>query len=161
METDVPYNPLDKENLGTSVADALLDRAVHPLPPSEKFFGAGVYAIYYAGSFPPYSHIAALNKNKQFKLPIYVGKAAPSGTRKGGFRLGLSQERKLHGRLSKHASSIIQVANLSISDFHCRYIIVEDIFIPLGEALLIERFSPIWNQLIDGFGNHTPGKGRL
>ena len=30
----------------------------------------------------------------------------------------------------------------------------------MGESLLIERFQPIWNVLIEGFGIHTPGKGR-
>ncbi len=29
-----------------------------------------------------------------------------------------------------------------------------------GESLLISMFSPLWNQLLDGFGNHDPGKGR-
>ena len=37
---------------------------------------------------------------------------------------------------------------------------VDDIWIPLGESLLIARFSPVWNALIDGFGNHDPGSGR-
>ena len=37
---------------------------------------------------------------------------------------------------------------------------LDDIWIPLGEALLIAKFAPIWNKLIDGFGNHDPGKGR-
>jgi hypothetical protein len=38
--------------------------------------------------------------------------------------------------------------------------IVDDIWIPLGESLLIAKFDPLWNKLIDGFGNHDPGKGR-
>ncbi len=37
---------------------------------------------------------------------------------------------------------------------------VDDIWIPLAESLLIERFSPVWNKRIDGFGNHDPGSGR-
>ena len=37
---------------------------------------------------------------------------------------------------------------------------VEDIWIALGEALLISRFTPVWNTTLDGFGNHDPGKGR-
>lgn len=32
--------------------------------------------------------------------------------------------------------------------------------IPLGESLLIERFQPLWNVVVDGFGNHDPGSGR-
>ena len=39
-------------------------------------------------------------------------------------------------------------------------IAVDDIWIPLGESLLIGRFSPIWNTIVDGFGNHDPGSGR-
>jgi hypothetical protein len=49
---------------------------------------------------------------------------------------------------------------LGIKDFHCRFLVVDDIWIPLGESLLIAKFSPVWNSLIDGFGNHDPGKGR-
>lgn len=30
----------------------------------------------------------------------------------------------------------------------------------MGESLLIGRFSPIWNTVVDGFGNHDPGSGR-
>jgi hypothetical protein len=37
---------------------------------------------------------------------------------------------------------------------------VDDIWIPLGESLLIEGFAPLWNRVLDGFGNHDPGKGR-
>ena len=36
----------------------------------------------------------------------------------------------------------------------------DDIWIPLTESLLIERFKPVWNRVLDGFGNHDPGKGR-
>jgi hypothetical protein len=39
-------------------------------------------------------------------------------------------------------------------------LIVDDIWIPLGESLLIARYSPVWNYLLDGFGNHAPGSGR-
>ena len=37
---------------------------------------------------------------------------------------------------------------------------VDDIWIPLGENILIERFKPLWNQVIDGFGNNDPGGRR-
>lgn len=60
----------------------------------------------------------------------------------------------------EHAESIEQAQNLDVKDFFCRYLAVDDIWIPLGESLLIEMFSPIWNLFIDGFGNHDPGKGR-
>jgi hypothetical protein len=66
----------------------------------------------------------------------------------------------LFNRLSDHADSIIQASNLEIDDFQCRYLVVDDIWIPLGESMLIDRFKPLWNVLIDGFGNHDPGAGR-
>jgi len=45
----IPFNPLDKTNLGASVADALLARPAMPLGELAEFQGAGVYAIYYGG----------------------------------------------------------------------------------------------------------------
>jgi hypothetical protein len=39
-------------------------------------------------------------------------------------------------------------------------LVVDDIWIPLGESLLIEMFAPIWNTTLAGFGNHDPGRGR-
>ena len=30
----------------------------------------------------------------------------------------------------------------------------------MAERFLIEHFRPIWNVVLDGFGNHDPGKGR-
>lgn len=32
--------------------------------------------------------------------------------------------------------------------------------ISVVESVLINRYQPIWNTKIDGFGNHDPGKGR-
>lgn len=162
---DVPYNPLDYANLGQSVADALLTRPIVPLPHSgpganlAPFGGAGIYAIYYTGNFAPYAPLAARNRAGNFELPIYVGKAVPSGARKGG-RGGSARGLPLFKRLSEHAASIAQARNLDLIDFHCRYLVVEDIWIPLGESLLIERYQPLWNVIVDGFGNHDPGSGR-
>lgn len=154
-----PFNPLDKRNLGESVADALLGTAPSPLPP-EPFFGAGVYALYYTGSFSAYNRIKKLNIHGRFNCPIYVGKAVPAGSRKGGVGLDVEHSQALYGRLSEHAESIKAVQNLDVADFNCRFLVVDDIWIPLAESMLIERFKPVWNRLLEGFGNHDPGKGR-
>ncbi len=154
------YNPLDKLRLGESVAKALLDRPVSILPPPETFVGAGIYALYYTGAFPPYRKIAEKNAAEEWAAPIYVGKAVPAGARKGGYGLGESPGEVLYRRLKEHSESIAQAENLSLSDFKCRYLIVDDIWIPLGESLLVSTFSPLWNQFLDGFGNHDPGAGR-
>lgn len=165
MSADAPYNPLEKANLGASVADALLSRVALPLADLQSFNGAGIYALYYTGSFDAYEKLSKINRLQGPKVPIYVGKAIPEGGRKGG---GVSLPNELGGnkptkalfkRLNEHAESIKSTA-LSVDDFVCRYLVVDDIWIPLGESLLIARFSPLWNLLLDGFGNHDPGKGR-
>ena len=154
-----PFNPLDKKHLGESVAEAMLEGPIHSLPP-EPFIGAGIYAIYYTGDFEPYRLMAEANKNGQFQWPIYVGKAVPPGARKGGFGLGADPGTALFKRLSEHYESVSAARNLNQDDFYCRYLVVDDIWIPLAESLLIERFQPVWNRVLDGFGNHDPGKGR-
>jgi len=155
-----PYNPLHKRHLGESVAKALLARPVVALPPPKAFSGAGVYALYYIGGFPAYRLIAAQNADDQWAAPIYVGKAVPAGARKGGYGLGEAPGEVLYRRLREHGESIGHAENLQVEDFYCRYLVVDDIWIPLGESLLISMFSPLWNQLLDGFGNHDPGTGR-
>jgi hypothetical protein len=155
-----PFNPLSKSHLARSVADALLSAQIHPLPPSEKFAGAGVYAIYYTASLPMYKPLISHNRSSEIPAPIYVGKAIPSGGRKGGMDFEAAVGNSLFNRLSEHADSISHASNLKIGDFQCRYLVVDDIWIPLAESMLIDRFQPIWNLEIDGFGNHDPGSGR-
>jgi hypothetical protein len=159
MEISEPFNPLHKKNLGLSVAEAMLTKPVEILPPN-KFAGAGIYAIYYIGDFPLYKPVAEKNKNNKFGCPIYVGKAVPEGARKGGFGLGAPAGYVLHKRLREHAKSLEKTQNLKLNDFRCRYLTVDDIWIPLGESLLIEMFAPLWNKSLDGFGIHDPGSGR-
>ncbi len=154
-----PFNPLDKKNLGASVAEALLTKEAYPLGNVPVFEGAGIYAIYYTGDFEAYRPVSRLNEDGKFLWPIYVGKAVPAGA-----RVGMSTEptagKVLHKRLREHAESVRAAENLDITDFFCRFLVVDDIWIPLGESLIIARFTPVWNSLIDGFGNHNPGKGR-
>lgn len=56
----------------------MLQTPVHLLPPENSFGGVGVYALYYSGDFPPYRHVGKANKTGCI-LPIYVGKAVPTG----------------------------------------------------------------------------------
>ncbi|MEI7771993.1 MAG: Eco29kI family restriction endonuclease [Chloroflexales bacterium] len=97
-----PFNPLDKRNLGISVANELLATALQPLPPSE-FEGAGVYAIYYLGlkkPFAQYKPIAVTDLEDPEANPIYVGKAIPAGSRKGGQDFEIEHGRALSLRYS-------------------------------------------------------------
>lgn len=155
-----PYNPLAKANLGESVGEALLRVPVRPLGETGHLIGAGVYALYYTGGFPAYAPVAARNADNQFLQPIYVGKAVPKGARKGGLGFDAGKGKALRDRLTQHASSINEASNLDLADFHYRALTVDDIWIPLGENVVIEKYQPLWNRVIDGFGNKTPGKGR-
>jgi hypothetical protein len=157
--TVVPFNPLDKKNLGASVAEAMLRGKSHALDDLPRFIGAGIYAIYYAGAHPAYTLLSQVNRSGD-KVPIYVGKAVPPGARMGARLDATTTTRALFNRLSEHADSIRSTADLNVSDFRCKYLVVDDIWIPLGESLLIAKFSPVWNSAIDGFGNHDPGAGR-
>jgi hypothetical protein len=155
-----PYNPLDKMNLGRSVAEALLLRPTAPLSQTADLIGAGVYSIYYTGEFEPYQPISERNRDEAFAQPIYVGKAVPKGARKGGLSYDAAKGRALRDRLRQHSTSISEAHNLDIADFQFRCLVVDDIWIPLGENMMIEQFKPIWNLVIDGFGNKTPGRRR-
>jgi hypothetical protein len=154
-----PYNPLDRIHLGESVVSALLACPIVALPPPEPFSGAGIYALYYSGDFPAYRRIAEQNAHDARAKPIYVGQAVPVAARRGSYGLGESPGEVLYRRLHEHAASIQQATNLSLSDFACRYLVVDDIWIPLAESLLISMFIPLWNYSFDGFGNHDPGAG--
>lgn len=154
-----PFNPLDKPNLGRSIVDALLSTASRPMNEIERIRGAGVYAIYYSGAFAPYGPLSAVNQDAAVH-PIYVGKAIPKGGRKGGSLDASLDSNALVGRLQEHAETLKAVDSLRIEDFVYRMLPVDDIWISLGETLLIQRFQPLWNQVVEGFGNHDPGKGR-
>ena len=151
------YNPLDKINLAKSIESELLGRPGYPLSSIDHVIGAGVYAIYYSGPFPAYS---SLSKNNQGagSIPIYVGKAIPKGGRKGGLAADASSDgRALASRLRVHANSITEASNLDLADFSVRHLVVDDVWIPLGENMLIETFRPVWNVALDGFGNKDAG----
>ncbi len=160
MSEKEPYNPLAKENLGESVAESLLRVTVRLLSATSHLVGAGVYAIYYTGDFVPYAPLTARNVGNRFEQPIYVGKAVPRGARKGGLGFDAGKGTALRDRLRQHAASVEQASNLDLADFHYRALTVDDIWIPLGENVVIEKFQPLWNRVIDGFGNKDPGRRR-
>jgi hypothetical protein len=132
-----------------------------PLSSDETFRGVGVYALYYLGSHPLYEALGKRNKLKCVQ-PIYVGKAVPAGWRTARTNEGDSAS-ELFRRISEHARSLHQVEGLPASDFRYRFVIMEGIeadLIGSLEASMIRKYMPVWNTVIDGFGNHDPGKGR-
>ena len=152
-----PFNPLAMENLAESIVHALHLQEPVPLSLVPEFDGAGVYALYYHGKFPAYKALTAVNAEELIE-PIYIGKASPSGARKG-IELA-TQTTALTKRLRDHRKSIEAAINLDIEDFSARWLVMEDVWIALGESAMIRRHQPVWNARIDGFGNHAPGRGR-
>ena len=136
---------------------------VYPLPLSEKFRGAGVYALYYTGANPMYARYSELNR-LSYDFPIYVGKAVPKGWRQSRISDSkATQSTELYRRLKEHNQSIAVGKGLEIADFSCRFVIFEkesSDMIGSIEAALVKLNQPLWNSCVDGFGNHDPGKGR-
>lgn len=147
------YDPLDRRNLARSVQQELLGRPRGPVPPSEPFVGAGLYALYYVGDHPAYAPIS------DGEVPIYVGPAAPARPMDWGtdpVRIGTV----LYARLGKDAASLDQAGDLDPADFRCRYLVVDDVWISLAWNLLVKRYRPVWNTVLRGFASHNPGQKR-
>ena len=145
------YDPLSYESLARNIVAELLSRPLEALPPP-AFSGPGVYAIYYQEPLD-YTDGTVVE-------PIYVGKAVPVGTRKGGSARSPADDRPLFRRLREHAKSVGQAENLRAEAALCRYLPVYPVWISLAERFLLTEFQPVWNTLLDGFGNHDPGRGR-
>ena len=112
-----------------------------------KFYGSGVYAIYYHGNFETYAQISKTDH------PIYTGKSSPAA----GSTSAKEQGIKLHGRLKEHAKSIDEVTNLEVSDFSCRFLVVATGWEKAAEHNLIGHYQPVWNKeskVCQGFGKH-------
>ncbi|MGV0005204.1 MAG: Eco29kI family restriction endonuclease [Candidatus Porifericomitaceae bacterium WSBS_2022_MAG_OTU9] len=137
---------------------------VHQLPLEERFFGTGVYALYYTGKNQIYRHYAEFNR-LEYKSPIYVGKAAPKGWRQS--RISDSSTKyssELHSRILEHSRNIDKVQGINLHEFSCRFVLFEaegSDMVGAIEAALIRLNKPLWNSVLDGFGNHTPGSGRF
>jgi hypothetical protein len=155
------FNPLDIGNLGDSLQRAILEREPMPLGELPMFRGVGVYAIYYVGAFPLYELVTEANRDGFWEQPIYVGKAEPKGGRKGVLTEDALDSTALRNRLRAHGRSIDSSENLRLSDFYARYLAIEPVWIPLGESVLINRFGPVWNTIVDGFGANAAGSGRF
>ncbi len=150
-----PFDPLARDNIGTLLAIEFVTQPLHPLPPRERFIGAGVYALYYTGKNRSYRALARLNSRKT-SYPVYVGRALRENA-KQGFSATPGSKARIYDRLGNHARSI-SAGGLDISDFSCRFLVLEDAFISLAESVLISIFRPAWNGL--GLGNNVVGEFR-
>lgn len=143
------FDPGDPAIVGRFIALAMIAQRRGPLESVEKFYGSGVYALYYRGSFHAYEPIAGT------ETPIYVGKADPrSDTAKNAMDQGV----RLSRRLQDHLRSIRKArGTLEIGDFECRYLVVQSGWQSAAEDYLIDLFCPVWNNetnLCYGLGKH-------
>lgn len=146
------YDPLTYENLMAGLALHFSQRPKVTLDDIEDVAGPGIYALFYTGSFDVYLPISGTDD------PIYVGKAVPPGSRRGG-DVDVSRP-VLRNRLREHLGSISAANNLDPSDFACRHLPVVPVWITLAERFLVNHHRPLWNVCLDGFGDHDPGRGR-
>jgi hypothetical protein len=143
-----PTHPL---LIGNFIGIALLSQARRPFNKLEKFYGSGVYAIYYKGRNKWYHALAGTQH------PVYVGKSQPKDPMATEPR---DQGTSLFGRLMQHASTIKSGRHISITDFSYRFLVIHSGWELSAEAFLVEMYKPAWNEVVTGFGNHTPGGGR-
>lgn len=148
-QPDFVFDPGNPAVVGRFIALAMIAQRRVPLPAIERFYGSGVYALYYSGSFDAYAPISGS------ETPIYVGKADPqSETAKTPIDQGV----RLFTRLKDHLRSIGKaVETLDVADFDCRFLVVQSGWQGAAEDYLISLFKPVWNNETDicyGLGKH-------
>jgi hypothetical protein len=161
MSSGVPYDPLDYTTLGVNIRRELESASAIRMDLLNAFPGAKLYAIYYTGEhklFPAYEQLALANSAGKLTLPIYVRKSDQAT------QTGLPEPtstQKIYRRLLRHRASIEAASStLDIRDFYCRWLVLVDSFIGLGEAQMIRLYRPVWNSPLRGFGNNPTGVPR-
>jgi hypothetical protein len=134
---------LSSDVIAKQVAMTFMEQPLYRLPPEIAFSGTGIYGLFYVGK-------RYLYKGMLPEEPVYLGVSK-----------SLTPGRDVRGRLNDHAASISSVSgSLKLEDFGCRFLLVRRIFATLAEDYLIERYQPIWNKCLKGFGNRALGGGR-
>lgn len=150
-QPDHIFDPSNPNYMGRFTAAALLIQPRHPLADVEKFYGAGVYALYYKGAFKAYSQISGK------ETPLYTGKADPKVAHAEN---PTEQGESLSRRINEHKKSIELVSGdggISLDDFEVRYLVTASGFQVTAENFLINYFKPIWNKetkICFGIGKH-------
>ena len=136
------FNPLHPRNLARGIADALNDEPLLPLPPAERFEGAGVYALYYLGQFEPYE---TDRRREETDLCRQGGSRRDrvQGSHRISMRLlarySLADSRSTRNQLT-------QPRTWTSADFKYRALVVDPFYANVAEVLLIQRWKPIWNK---------------
>jgi hypothetical protein len=145
------FDPANPNVVGRIIGITMIAQPRKPLANVnvERFYGSGVYAIYYNGN---YSGYAAISKREH---PIYVGKADPTNS---AAKTAIDQGDRLSNRLNDHRKNIAKAkTTLRLEDFEYRALVVQTGWQAAAEGYLIHLFKPIWNKEIGicyGFGKH-------
>lgn len=145
----VVFDPSNPKIIGRFTALALVAQDREPLAEIGKFYGSGVYAIYYRGDFEPYGPL------KNSETPIYVGQAAPALANAHTAR---DQGPRLAARLNEHRKNIAKAeTTLRVEDFEARFLVVQSGWETAAEDFLIHLLRPVWNSetnILYGLGKH-------
>ena len=127
------FDPSNPNIVGRVVGITMVAQTRKPLASVERFYGSGVYAIYYKGDFPAYEQLSGKEH------PIYVGKADPADP---SSKTATEQGDRLANRLiNDHRKNIAKASStLRLEDFEYRALVVqtgwqtsaENYLIPLG-----------------------------
>ncbi|GEO80604.1 Eco29kI family restriction endonuclease [Pararhodospirillum oryzae] len=143
------FDPGNPKIVGRFISLALVAQPRHPLSEVARFYGSGVYAIYYKGEFPLYAPLS------RQETPIYVGQAAPQVN---NAKTPMEQGDRLCRRLDDHRKNIGKATStLNLDDFECRALVVQSGWETAAEDYLIHLFRPIWNSetgILYGLGKH-------
>lgn len=145
----VVFDPSNPNVVGRIVGITLIAQPRKPLVRIERFYGSGVYAIYYNGDFKPYKEIS------HREHPIYVGKADPADP---ASKTVYEQGDRLANRLNDHSRNLTKAkTTLRLEEFEYRALVVQSGWQTPAEDYLIHLFRPIWNSemgICYGFGKH-------
>lgn len=143
------FDPANPKIVGRLVGITMVAQDRRPLTAAERFYGSGVYAIYYNGAFSAYRRIS------KKEHPIYVGKADPADPES---ETASEQGERLSNRLNDHRRTIGKAeSTLRLDDFEYRALVVQSGWQSPAEKYLIRLFQPIWNnetKICYGFGKH-------
>lgn len=143
------FDPSNPNVVGRFVGITMIAQPRRPLASVHRFYGSGVYAIYYNGDFPAYK---AISKREH---PIYVGKADPAAP---AAKTAIEQGERLSSRLNDHRRNILKATTtLRLEDIEYRALVVQSGWQDAAERYLIHLFKPIWNKevgILYGIGKH-------
>lgn len=153
------YNPLAYDSLGDAITSAFLQQPLEPITDFTRRNGSGLYGLYYFGDDPVYELLvnppSAGGAGQGLQIPIYVGSSIPRSRQ--GFGTD-EEDLVVAARLRTHLKSLTQVG--LADQVKVRYLTLNPAWAILAEAHLIKMFQPVWNVVITGLGNNSPGSGR-